>query len=102
MTAKQCSDGVSDYHAGTKNGSDYGKNKNDAIDCMMNPRLCKKGKTAQDMADASEKARRDNIKNATDATKNLGMSVPGTTWQGPVPTSVGDVAADIVPNTMGP
>lgn len=100
MSMKQCSDGISDMTKGYENASKYKDEQSKAIDCLMNPKC--RSSDAQSHADASAQAYRDTTKNAADAIKNLGASVPGTTMSGPVPQSVADQAANIIPNLAGP
>lgn len=93
---KQCSDGIDDLQEGFDNAEKYRSEQKQAIDCLMDPSC--HASTAQQHTDNAQQAAQRAYLNAASAAQNIGTSVPGTTATGPIPTSVGDMAAGAVLN----
>lgn len=88
-TAKSCSDGVNSLQSTHENALIYTSEEPKSIDCLFDPN-CRPATAAQH-ANTAHEALINGLGDAANATHNLGMSVPGTSITGPLPTSVGDV-----------
>ena len=98
-SVKQCSDGVDDLQKGFESAEQYRTERQQTIDCLLDPKC--NANIAQQHADSARNAAQQTINNAASAAQNLGTTVPGTSATGPIPTSVVDVAAGAVVNTIG-
>ena len=89
-TAKSCSDGVNDLQSTHENALIYTSEQPKSIDCLFDPN-CRPATAAQH-ANTAQEALMNGLGDAANATHNLGMSVPGTSITGPLPTSIEGVA----------
>jgi len=97
ISVNQCTDGVNDVNDGLRAAATYRSQQQQALNCLSNPSSCSSA-AGQAHASAAQNAAQQALQHAANATRNLGTSIPGTSATGPIPTSVGDLAAGTLVN----